>query len=81
MLSHFGEHMMFQSSEKYNYLYPFTNNFYSIKGNDLNGETSDSYQLYYIDMPFNFNYEKAMDVLSEAFRHPLYSPELIKNEI
>ena len=79
-ISHFGEHMVLQSCEKYNTLYPFFNAFDSIKNSEFNAETGGIYQTYFIALPFNLVYEKAMDMLTEAFRHPLYSPELIKNE-
>ena len=80
-ISHLGELMVLQSSNKYNTLYPLSNAFGGIKNSELNAETLGTSQSYYIDLPFNLEYEKAMDMLTEAFRHPLYSPELIKNEI
>ena len=80
-ISHLGQLMVLQSSNKYNTLYPLSNAFGGIKNSELNAETLGTSQSYYIDLPFNLEYEKAMDMLTEAFRHPLYSPELIKNEI
>jgi secreted Zn-dependent insulinase-like peptidase len=80
-ISHFGEHMVLQNCEKYNYLYPILNGFSNLKNSQVNAVTSGTYQMYYITLPFNLYYEKAMDILTESFRHPLYSPEIVKNEI
>ena len=80
-ISHFGEHMVFQGSQNYDSLYPFFNAFFGIKDCDLNAFTSGSFQSYYVSLPFNFEYEKAMDMLTDAFRYPLYSPDKIIKEI
>ena len=80
-ISHFGEHMVLQSCEKYNYLYPIFNILFGIKDIDLNAMTSGSIQSYYIYLPFNFLYDKAMSILTESFRYPFYSPDLIIKEI
>ena len=80
-ISHFGEHMVLQSCEKYNYLYPLFNRLFGIKDASLDAMTSGNIQTYFIYLPFNFLYEEAMDMLAESFKYPLYSPELIKNEI
>ena len=79
-ISNLGKHMILQSCEKYNYLYPFYNSFNLIKDSLLDSETDGTHQSYYISLPFIFH-QKAMDMLTKAFRHPLYSQELIKNEI
>ena len=47
----------------------------------MNTVTNILYQTYYISLPFNYLYEKAMDILTDALRYPLYITELIKNEI
>ena len=80
-ISHFGEHMVLQSSKKYNSLYPVFNKFFGIKGAALDATTGGTMQSYFIYLPFNILYEEAMDILTESFRYTLYSPELIKNEI
>ena len=80
-ISHFGEHMVLQNCEKYNYLYPVLAEFFNIKDSSVNAATGGTLQFYYIFLPFNFLYEEAMDMLTESFRYPLYSPEIIKNEI
>ena len=80
-ISHLGEHMVFQSSKNYNSLYPIHNFVYSLKKSHLNAKTMGTSQMYYITLPFNLFYEKAMDRLADAFSYPLYSPDLIKNEI
>ena len=44
----------------------------------MNTVTNILYQTYYISLPFNYLYEKAMDILTDALRYPLYITELIK---
>ena len=79
-LSHFGEHMVLQNCQKYNFLFPYFK-FWGIKDSVVNAATGSNYQFYYIYLPFNLVYEDAMDVLTELFRYPLYSSEIVKNEI
>lgn len=80
-ISHFGEHMIHQGSEKYDSIYPLFDNFFSMKGVSLDSVIEGNYQVYYITLPFNFKYEKAIDMYTDAFRYPLYKAERIKNEI
>ena len=80
-ISHLFEHMVFQSSKNYNSLYPIHNFVYSLKKSHLNAKTMGTSQMYYITLPFNLFYEKAMDRLADAFSYPLFSPDLIINEI
>ena len=80
-ITHLGEHMSFQSNEKYNYLYPLFNSFFEIKDSWFAGGTAGTFQGYEIGLPFNLVADKLMDMLTEAFRYPLFSPELIKNEL
>ena len=47
-ISNLGKHMILQSSEKYNYLYPFYNSFSPIKDSIVDSETGGTYQSYYI---------------------------------
>ena len=79
-LSHFGEHMILQNCQKYNYLFPYFK-FLGIKDSVVNAVTGPNYQFYYIYLPFNIVYEDAMDILTELFRYPLYLPDIIKNEV
>ena len=39
-ISHLGEHMILQSCEKFNYLYPILNSFFSIKNSLINAGTT-----------------------------------------
>ena len=80
-ISHFGEHMVLQGSEKYDSLYPFFNKFFGIKNSDLNAMTSGTFQLYYVTLPFDYLFDDAMDMMIDAFRYPLYRADRIKNEI
>ena len=56
-ISHLGQLMVLQSSNKYNTLYPLSNAFGGIKNSELNAETLGTSQSYYIDLPFNLEYE------------------------
>ena len=47
----------------------------------MNANTGLTSQMYYFTLPFNLFYEKAMVILTDTFSYPLYSPDLIKNEI
>ena len=78
---HFDEHMVLQGSEKYGPIFPFFNKFMGIKNLELNAATTGNLQTYYITLPYNFEYEKAIDMLTDVFKYPLYSIEIIKNEI
>ena len=80
-ISHFGEHMVLQGSEKYDSLYPFFNKFFGIKNVQLNAITKGNSQLYYITLPFNYLFDEAMNIMVDAFRYPLYRADRIKNEI
>ena len=80
-ISHFGEHMVLQGSEKYDSIYPVLNNFIKMKGASINAMTEGDLQLYYITLPYNFGFEKAIDMYTDSFRYPLYKPERVKNEI
>ena len=73
--------MIYQGSEKYKGLYKLFNPLYRIKDADLNVVTIALFQIYCVSLPFHFLYEKIMDMLADAFRYPIYSPELIKYEI
>ena len=80
-ISHFGEHMVLQGSEKYDSLYPFFNKFFGIKNADLNAMTGGNFQLYYATLPFNYLFDEAMNMMIDAFRYPLYKADRVKNEI
>ena len=80
-ISHFGEHMVLQGSEKYDSLYPIFNKFLGIQNVDLNAMTFGNYQLYYLGLPFNYLFDDAMNMMADAFRYPLYKPDRVKNEI
>ena len=81
-ISHFSEHMVLQSSQKYNNsLYPFTNSFGGIINSEINAMTYGCFQSFYVYLQYNIIFEKAMDLMAESFRYPLYSQEFIKNEI
>ena len=80
-LSHFGEHMILQGSEKYGPIFPVFNYLDGIYSAEINAMTGGNSQMYYVSLPYNYQYEKAIDILVDAFRHPLYLPDIVKNEI
>ena len=81
-ISHFGEHMNTQGSEKYNdVIDPIFHYFLGIQGFDSNEFTDLNFQSYHLSMPFNYLMDKAFDIFIDVFRYPLYSPDIIKNEI
>ena len=80
-ISHFGEHMTLQGSEKYSPLYPVFNHFLWISNSDINAFTAGNFQAYYIVLPNGYKYETAIDLLTDAFRYPLYLPDIIEKEI
>ena len=52
-ISHFGEHMILQSSEKYNCLNPFVKQFTPLMESSFNAMTSGTFQGYYISVYLN----------------------------
>ena len=80
-ISHFGEHMTLQGSEKYSPLYPVFNHFFGISNSDINAFTAGNFQAYYIVLPNGYKYETSIDLLTDAFRYPLYLPDIIEKEI
>ena len=79
-LAHFAEHMLFGGSEKYAN-YSIEREIGGLKGYDRSAFTSTTYQLYYNIINSNFKYEKAIDILVDALRYPLYDKDVIKKEI
>ena len=73
--------MILQGSEKYKSLNAPLAPFIGMKGSIANAVTVSMFQSYFIRLPDNTYYEKAIDILIDAFRYPLYDPSLIKNEI
>ena len=80
-ISHFGEHMLLQGSENYSPPYPIFNYFLGILSLDLNALTAGNFQSYYIKVPNDYQFERAIDLLTDAFRYPLYLPDIIEKEI
>ena len=80
-ISHFGEHMILQGSEKYGPIYQLPTKVLSIFRGNINAFTSGTFQGYYATLPYNFEYEKIIDMYTDAFRYPLYRADMIKNEI
>ena len=81
-ISHFGEHMNTQGSEKYNEVIdPIFHYFLGINGFGSNAFTDLNFQSYYLTMPFNYLMDKAFDIFIDVFRYPSYSPDIIQKEI
>ena len=79
-ISHLAEHMLFGGSEKYKY-YSFERIMEGIKDFYSNSHTGYLNQAYYISIFNNYKYQKAIDILLDALRHPLYDKDIIEKEI
>ena len=79
-LAHLAEHMIFSGSEKYKY-YSFERIMGGVNGYYSNAYTGDTDQAYYISIMNNYKYQNAIDIMLDAFRHPLYDKEIIAKEI
>lgn len=73
--------MILQGSEKYGPIFPVFNYLDGIYSAEINAMTGGNSQMYYVSLPYNYQYEKAIDILVDAFRYPLYLPDIVKNEI
>ena len=81
-LAHFGEHMVSGGSEKYPNIYPVYNPILGgINRAVDNAFTAGTLQVYYMTVPYNFLFEKTIDLLMDSFRYPLYKADVVKNEI
>ena len=78
-LAHFAEHLIFGGSERYKY-YSILN-MKSIKGFGGNAATGGAKMIYYVKTLNGFKFEKAIDILTDAFRYPKFDEEIIKKEI
>ena len=79
-LAHFCEHMIFGGSEKYDY-YSLFRKLDGMNNVDFNAFTDTTITSYYISTGFNYNYDLAIDILTDAFRYPSYDENIIKKEI
>ena len=81
-LAHFGEHMVSGGSEKYPNIYPVYNPIIGgIRGAVDNAATGGTMQMYYMTVPYNFLFEKSIDLLMDSFKYPLYNSDVVKKEI
>ena len=78
-LAHFAEYMIFGGSEKYKYYSILKMN--SLKGFMGDAGTSGKNMNFFVKALNNFKFEKAIDILSDAFRYPKFDEEIIKKEI
>ena len=78
-LAHFAEHMIFGGSEKYKYYSILKMN--SLKGFVGDAGTAGKNMFFFVKTLNNFKFEKAIDILSDAFRYPKFDEEIIKKEI
>ena len=78
-LAHFSEHMIFGGSKRNNDIYTLlSSGFYNYKSNAY---TKGELQDYYISVPYNFRFEKLIDILIDSFKYPLIDENIIKKEI
>ena len=81
-LAHFGEHMVSGGSEKYPNIYPVYNPIIGgVKDSIDNAATGGTSQMYFMTVPYNYLFEKSIDLLMDSFRYPLYNAEVVKKEI
>ena len=81
-LAHFGEHMVSGGSEKYPDIYPVYNPIIGGLNKAIdNAFTGGTIQVYYMSVPYNFLFEKTIDLLMDSFRYPLYNSDVVKKEI
>ena len=80
-IAHLAEHMIFAGSEKHNKFYPYDRTFSSTKGFEMNGITDKIFQAYYLSIYNNYKYKETIDLMIDAFKHPLYDKEIIEKEI
>ena len=79
-LAHLDEHMIFGGSERYSNC-SFIRNFGGNKGFIFNGYTNQINQIYFSSVPYNFKYDKIIDIFLDGFKYPLYNEKVIYNEI
>ena len=80
-ISHLAEHMMFEGSQNYKEVYPLFRTIGGAKlysGGAITGQTN---QEYFYTIAYNFKFDKVLNVFIDAFRHPVFSEEVIKKEI
>ena len=79
-ISHFSEHSIFGGSEKYPDIYSPLN-LKGFKKSSINGATSVMCQVYYASVPYNYQFEKVLDIYTDVFRYPLLNENFVKKEI
>ena len=80
-ISHLAEHMIFGGSQNYQEVYPLSRTIEGAKlysGGAITGQTD---QEYFYTIAYNFKFDKVFNVFIDAFKHPLFSEEVIKKEI
>ena len=81
-LAHFGEHMVSGGSENYPNLVPVYNPVIGGVSRAVdNANTGGNLQVYFMTVPYNFLFEESIDLLTDWFRYPFYSAEVVKKEI
>ena len=79
-ISHFSEHSIFGGSERYPDIYSPLN-LKGFKKSSINGATSVMCQVYYASVPYNYQFEKVLDIYTDVFRYPLLNENFVKKEI
>ena len=80
-LSHLAEHMILKGSEIYKDYYPLLKEIggmYQYSSGAITGQTN---QEFYFSIPYNYKFDKALKIIVDAFRYPLFLEETIKKEI
>ena len=80
-ISHLFEHMCLSTTKNYNKSYHILRNFGGISGYSGGATSGYTSQEYFYTLPFNFRFEKGLQMITDSFINPLYPINHIKNEI
>jgi insulysin len=78
-LAHFCEHMLFLGTEKYPEEYTYSS-FIQTHGGSKNAATGENYTYYYFSIQNEF-FNRALDIFSEFFKHPLFTQTATEREM
>ena len=80
-ISHLFEHMALSTTKNYNKSYHILRNFGGISGYSGGATSGYTSQEYFYTLPFNFRFEKGLQMITDSFINPLYPINHINHEI
>ena len=80
-ISHLHEHMALSVTKNYNVSYHLLRNFGGISGYSGGATSGYTSQEYFYTLPFNFLFDKGLEIITDSFINPIYPINHIKNEI